>query len=782
MKIKTYLLSLSLLVCLISANAQDYNKVFFNLAQQPNINNVTSFGASDDYISILVSYSVTGTKYAYLRVFDGTSWFSTDTFIYNGTLNRVLTYKNKFYVFGQFSAIDGKGAPSGKCISLVGLKNNAWDSLNSSLLPDTVKLKSAVGNDEGIYMISESSKKLSEIFMVNPSTGAQTSYKVACNLPSYGFIAMSANANRFVAYATAGTMSSVNGSGVGQLFLISQGNVSTPSGLNSGSMLSAAVDLNGDIIYNTDIGPVMNKWNGSSSKSIAFNLGTKVFGAIPVICTDEAWFLPGVLNGSTNTMYALDKNGSNWFNINFHKTSEWLTFSKNLGTFNLDRNTFLVSRLEKAAYIQGTLFHDKDSNCSKGGGENGIAFQYVSYKDNTLKYETISDENGHYNLAVPQGKYVLDKLPAHLHTGNCSFPNDSIHKEETDTIDIPARALRAREIDVVLVPGSRRWGEHSVQSIFIRNLGNDSRTLDLKFRLPDNSSYVSSTPSGTVSGKDLQWSVSLAGLEVKRYTVDLLLDTGKSKPGDSLYLHAWAENYGSDDDTSNNRARIVQSIRAAYDPNYKQSFPEGDVKAFKTPVLYTIHFQNLGNDFARHVIVRDTLSAILKIESIEIVGSSHPVRAELKDGILTFSFSNILLDYSSHSIEASKGWVAFRIKTQGGLAVNTVIPNRAGIYFDFNPVVITNTALIRITELNSSLRNVASTSNLKVYPNPASDVLTVESVQTATGNISIYNLQGQLVMQQPADSDKTTIIDIAQLNPGIYILVIGNESVKFVIE
>lgn len=781
MKLKNYALLLFLFLAFLSLNAQDSKKLFFNLASQPNINNVTSVAASDDHLSVLVSYSVSGSKYAYLRVYDGSTWFSTDSFLYTGTLNRVMSFKNDFYICGKFASIDGKAAPSGKCISLLHLKNNLWDSLNNSALPDTIKLKAATCNDEGIYIHSESSKKLSELFFLNPSTGVINTYKVVCNLPSYGSLSISANEKRFIAYPNAGSLISVNGSSVGNLFSIKSGTLSTPS-LNGGSMLAASVDLNGDIIYNTDMGSLMNKWNGSSSSSIAYNLGSKVFGAIPVTCSNDAWYLPGILNGTSNTMYVLEKTGNTWYTIPFKKTNEWVVYSKNLGTFNIDNKTFLVSRLENAALISGYVFHDADSNCLQNNGEKALPFHYVSYKDNANTYETLSDNNGYYYIPVPKGKYQLGQLPDHLKTGNCSFPNDSILWGQLDTINIPLHSKFEREIDVILIAGSGRWGDPSKQTILVRNMGNVSRTCNLNFRVPDNTSYTSSNPSASVSGKLLQWSVALNGLEEKRYTVNLHLDTSKSKPRDTLRLHAWLDNYGSDVDTSNNRVKVIKLITAAYDPNSKHSVPEGDVADLKTPILYTINFQNLGNDYARHVVVRDTLDAKLSAESIEIIASSHPLKADLENGVLVFSFSNINLDYSARNVEASKGWVSFRIRAVEGLALQTVIPNAASIYFDFNSAIVTNTAKIRLVESNeNSVQSAFVKNGIKVYPNPTRDLINIESLDIK-GELMLYNVQGEMLHQQTVEAGSNTQLNLGHLSPGIYLITLGGTSFKVVLE
>jgi hypothetical protein len=67
---------------------------------------------------------------------------------------------------------------------------------------------------------------------------------------------------------------------------------------------------------------------------------------------------------------------------------------------------------------------------------------------------------------------------------------------------------------------------------------------------------------------------------------------------------------------------------------------------------------------------------------------------------------------------------------------------------------------------------------LKVYPNPVSNVLTVErnAVPLTTSDFQILNLLGQQVMNGKA----TQRIDVSALPEGTYFLKVGAEQVKFI--
>ncbi|MEZ4927035.1 MAG: hypothetical protein R3A50_12195 [Saprospiraceae bacterium] len=138
----------------------------------------------------------------------------------------------------------------------------------------------------------------------------------------------------------------------------------------------------------------------------------------------------------------------------------------------------------------------------------------------------------------------------------------------------------------------------------------------------------------------------------------------------------------------------VQNI-GSFDPNDKTGFPAGigiGHHIEKTePLRYLIRFQNTGTDTAFTVVIRDTLSPLLDIETLQIGSSSHPMTANVRgNNELIFRFENILLPDSNINEAASHGFVQYFIQQKTDNPDGAVIRNRAGIYFDFNLPVLTN--------------------------------------------------------------------------------------------
>ena len=73
----------------------------------------------------------------------------------------------------------------------------------------------------------------------------------------------------------------------------------------------------------------------------------------------------------------------------------------------------------------------------------------------------------------------------------------------------------------------------------------------------------------------------------------------------------------------------------------------------------------------------------------------------------------------------------------------------------------------------SGIPEIAANSNLIVYPNPATNNITIESSQQAV--IEILNIQGQLIKSVAANVNKTNI-DISALLSGVYLVEVKTEK------
>ena len=199
---------------------------------------------------------------------------------------------------------------------------------------------------------------------------------------------------------------------------------------------------------------------------------------------------------------------------------------------------------------------------------------------------------------------------------------------------------------------------------------------------------------------------------------------------------------------------------------------------------------NVGNDTAFSIYAMDTLSDYVDPKSLRIVMASNTMNiAVFNDGIhniARFDFPQINLLDSAVCPQCS-GAVIFNINTISGIPDGTSIYNHAGVFFDDNPVVMTN--MVENVEgcHAASVNNITHTGNIQIFPNPTTDELTIQSANVilsgAEGQLSITNSIGQTMMQQPLTLSETKV-NVSTLPAGLYYITFrgdnGMEVRKFV--
>jgi uncharacterized repeat protein (TIGR01451 family) len=223
----------------------------------------------------------------------------------------------------------------------------------------------------------------------------------------------------------------------------------------------------------------------------------------------------------------------------------------------------------------------------------------------------------------------------------------------------------------------------------------------------------------------------------------------------------------------------------SFDPNDKQGFPLGTgnehVIRPGQSIDYLIRFQNTGSDTAFNIIVLDTLSSKLDIASVQLLGSSHPCELKLhQSNILQFVFKNIMLPDSNVNEATSHGFVKFHLAPKADLPNGTKIENQAGIYFDFNAPVMTNTTLHTINELVLETNNIVTSAgvSLEVFPNPTQDFVffQLKKATPTQGQVTLYDLQGKKILREKFNHNLFKI-NALNLKPGAYFFKIESNGV-----
>jgi uncharacterized repeat protein (TIGR01451 family) len=221
-----------------------------------------------------------------------------------------------------------------------------------------------------------------------------------------------------------------------------------------------------------------------------------------------------------------------------------------------------------------------------------------------------------------------------------------------------------------------------------------------------------------------------------------------------------------------------REITGSFDPNEKLAQPKGVYDAHyiypNTEIEYQINFQNTGTDTAFTVAIKDTLPQGLDVSTFRAGIASHAYEVAMSEhGILTFTFDQIFLPDSNVNEAASHGFVRYRILPKTTIPLGTRIENRAGIYFDFNEPVITNTVFHTVDTgfLERNIVQVFAPSNaerMRIAPNPvhAGQTVFFDVALEKEHHFVLTNTLGMRVFER--DFIGNRLIVPSFLNGGVY--------------
>jgi hypothetical protein len=240
--------------------------------------------------------------------------------------------------------------------------------------------------------------------------------------------------------------------------------------------------------------------------------------------------------------------------------------------------------------------------------------------------------------------------------------------------------------------------------------------------------------------------------------------------GDMVSTSATIAIAQSDINPANNSSIATYKVIGSFDPNDKSEIHNGMVQmesfSEQDYLEYTIHFENTGTADTVFFRIEDQLDGKLDETTIRMVAASHDYILERIGNLLVWKF-NYLLPPSNASATVGHGYVTFQVKPKPGYAAGDIIQNTADIYFDFNPAIVTNTTQ---TEFVAPLgTNKFETDSVLVYPNPAKDILNIESRQKQLETITIVDLLGKTV-RSATITDMQARIDLSPLANGLYLV------------
>ena len=379
--------------------------------------------------------------------------------------------------------------------------------------------------------------------------------------------------------------------------------------------------------------------------------------------------------------------------------------TKYYNTYNFLATRFVVNPQPKYNVLKGASFYDANSNGVKDAGEiwaGGVLYRIIKPNLDSI---TVQSSDGKFRADVlDTGSYVSNAyfrsplyygLPApvnHL-TSNATYFN-------TDSVTFYCSPIPGiTDVCISLLPYSRtRPGSPAVHAISYSNVGTTASSGTITY-IKDNLLVYSSasTIPTSVSGDTLRWRYNnlaphASGLIVINMTLSL---PPVVNIGDTIFSTASIAPDNTDYYPPNNFAFLTQIATNSYDPNNKLENHGGKIAAVNVAagenLIYTINFQNTGNDTALNIFIRDTLTNMLDWNTLQMISASAAYQLTIDNGKCLWSFNSINLPDSARSEKASHGYLSFMIKPKSTIQVGEVIKNTAAIYFDYNLPIYTNT-------------------------------------------------------------------------------------------
>jgi hypothetical protein len=401
---------------------------------------------------------------------------------------------------------------------------------------------------------------------------------------------------------------------------------------------------------------------------------------------------------------------------------------------------------------------------------------------------TQTQANGIYSFEADTGAYTIgmNGLTANLPFATIVCPENALHSvsyTEAGSADYmldfyvhPDSACSDLHVNVSPVGPLRRCaGNDNHQIVSITNHGlYPVNSYSISLTIPDSIYLYSTVPAfNAQNGNTYTWTFTDTLVYGEFKTIHLYDSVSCfATDGLSKCFQVLAEGF-EDCNASNNEAQVCQIVNGSYDPNHIQVLQdespnqyvyEWEIAENRLWYTYRIQFQNTGTAPAQTVVVSNPIPSFFDETSVQLLSSSHnAILVNAGNGLIRFIHNQINLPDSSENFAGSIGTIVYRIQANQELMPGQFIANQASIVFDVNPAIQTNEALVGIPEPTGISQD--SKGAQLFYPNPASHQINVNADWVRM--VSIFNLQGQLVLQQAIEANAKTI-SINHLNAGFY--------------
>jgi len=377
--------------------------------------------------------------------------------------------------------------------------------------------------------------------------------------------------------------------------------------------------------------------------------------------------------------------------------------------------------------------------------------------------------DGNYDINIPN-------LPLRLSSNMCANGiQGSLKNGDSIYLSIPLSIIDTTPLVHININSPRgfraRQGFEEEYVLQVYNEGFRIQNCPITLQMPKEIQFVGADimPNDSTADGTYTWNMVVAPFEKKeiRFTGSVELTTPSYT---KVKLSAWSDSACL---RADNKDSLVLKVVGAFDPNDKQNFPDSLITKKTKEIRYHIRFQNTGTDTALNVWVIDTLDLKLPLAFVKLDAVSHPFQLQkeaLAYGVQIYEFKGIMLPDSGTNMEASNGYISYRVGLSNEISHGDIITNRAFIYFDYQHPIETNMVQNEMQDDESGVPIAGINDPYLVYPNPSKGRFNVVNFTGEETKCMVYDSQGKVLGTWTLGADGETELDLTRLSPGVYYL------------
>jgi len=442
--------------------------------------------------------------------------------------------------------------------------------------------------------------------------------------------------------------------------------------------------------------------------------------------------------------------------------------------------------------LYGDLYFDLDGDCLKDENEIGIPESIIRVirKSDKQQFFTVTDENGHFTLSLPEGDYSIEHLARrHMYSICSGNYATQVRNGKYSSVSLGEyMSPTTKDLEVSLnpiYPAELKAGDTVRALLVVKNHGAQkvNSTVHVAHDLPL-ADFESFPEADNYDGIEATYSLSnLEPFETRSIVLKYKIPhTATSENRFGLYVKTGSLSAQNDAYAKDNFDTTKLSIgkRGNGSNSVEKVADFGSTVDYRTKTwIYTVNFRNTGSSFVKKAVMIDTLSDQLPLQRV-LLKSFYPMKAQYtiqKGRILVVTFDPADLKTYESSPTLSTGWVQYQLDFYEQMGVKTRIDNVAYVNFDSKWVGASENCQVMVIDGAMSVKHNLAKNELKVYPNPVKTTLNVEWLFSESGQeYQILDMTGRVVSTGIVGEER---VNVSGLNSGIYLLNTSVSSTRF---